>query len=187
MLNYNYDPITFEYIGSSEARLDPKESEMQGKDVYLCPANATHIAPPLVVENEIEVFKDGEWKIRKDYRKTAVYDTETGDKREIIDIGIVPEDLGVITVPPVNIIKPKYIDGDWVEQALIYDGMIVESKADVDKQTSHRISQTLGEEKAKTEKLIAGAEECPSWDKFIEERSVILAEGEEFISTNNLT
>ena len=57
---YNFIQMTSdgpnEYNGSSEARLDPLETEEQGEDVYLLPANATFIEPPQAGENEIQVF-----------------------------------------------------------------------------------------------------------------------------------
>lgn len=44
---YLYDEITKEYISTEEALLDPLETEMAGKPVYLLPANATFVEPPV--------------------------------------------------------------------------------------------------------------------------------------------
>ncbi len=187
MLNYNYDPITFEYICATDARIDPLESKVQGKDVYLCPSNATHTEPPLVdVVDKATIYdpKKDSWHMEQDHRGTIVYDADTGDVMKITKIGIVLDDF--IIEGPVDMVKPKYIDGEWVEQAIIYNGVTVESKADVDAQTVKRIFD-LGEEKAKTEKLIAGADACEIWDVFLAARAVVLAEGEDCISTNNLS
>ena len=38
---YKFNPITKEYTGVEPAMLDPLESKLQGKEVYLLPANAT--------------------------------------------------------------------------------------------------------------------------------------------------
>jgi len=89
MLIYNYDSTTKEYIGYSNAELDPEETKQQGRNVYLIPANATTIEPPKAREHEIIVYENG-WQRVADYRgeyivnsdmKPYVYD-KTGDLPE---------------------------------------------------------------------------------------------------------
>ena len=89
MLIYNYDSITKEYTGYEEASLDPAETQKQGKEVYLIPANATTVKPPKARDHEIIVYHDG-WERVADYRgeyivnsdmKPYVYD-KTGDLPE---------------------------------------------------------------------------------------------------------
>ena len=65
---YKYDEITKEFIGVETAQLDPLETEMQGKEVYLLPANATFTAPLVVKDNFTQVFKDGIWNYVEDNR-----------------------------------------------------------------------------------------------------------------------
>lgn len=58
---YNYNHKTFEYIGEGLADESPLE-----KGVYLIPANATELEPP-VFNNKLETcsFKENAWKIEK--------------------------------------------------------------------------------------------------------------------------
>ena len=65
---YKYDELTKEYTGVETAHLDPLESRVQGKDVFLCPANATFIAPLVVKEGYTQVFKDGVWNYVENHR-----------------------------------------------------------------------------------------------------------------------
>lgn len=43
---YRFDEETKKYINAEEAFIDPLESELQGKDIYLLPANCTSQQPP---------------------------------------------------------------------------------------------------------------------------------------------
>lgn len=45
MLIYLFDPQTKEYIGVQDALTDPLESMLQGKEIFLLPADATFIEP----------------------------------------------------------------------------------------------------------------------------------------------
>ncbi|QSY98663.1 DUF4376 domain-containing protein (plasmid) [Rhizobium bangladeshense] len=59
---YNYDPITKEYVGYSEADHDPIENPDRDEEgVFLIPANATPIKPPDAKANNIRVFVNGAW------------------------------------------------------------------------------------------------------------------------------
>lgn len=95
MIIYNYDSITFEYIGESQASLDPEESKKQGKDIYLIPANATDKKPPKTKTNEICVFDDG-WKIEADFRGKYIVN-EDMEPVIVEEIGSIPEGYIVIT------------------------------------------------------------------------------------------
>lgn len=57
MIVYLYDEKGF-YLYSYECQIDPLESELSGKDVYLIPPNSTKIEPPSVGENH-KAFWDG--------------------------------------------------------------------------------------------------------------------------------
>lgn len=65
---YNYNPVTYEYIGEQNADLDPQETKEQGKDIYLIPANATAKKPPVHKEDKARVWQDGGWVYVADYR-----------------------------------------------------------------------------------------------------------------------
>jgi len=86
---YNYDDNGI-YIGSSSAGLDPLASIEAGHDVPLIPAKATITAPPAVIANQIQVFENGSWVIKPDYRG-QVYHTNSNQKSVIIKtIGELP-------------------------------------------------------------------------------------------------
>lgn len=58
---YNYDPETFEYVGESEAALDPMGKAPDGGPRFLMPAFSTAIAPPEEAPGFIRVFDEGVW------------------------------------------------------------------------------------------------------------------------------
>lgn len=63
---YKYDEQTKEYIGAEQALIDPLESELQGKTIYLLPANATFEKPNLQ-EGFANVWND-KWENIEDNR-----------------------------------------------------------------------------------------------------------------------
>lgn len=75
MLIYNYNPITKEYIGSSETSLDPEETKKQHKDVYLIPANATTVKPPKAKTHEVIIYENG-WQRIADYRGEYIVNSD---------------------------------------------------------------------------------------------------------------
>jgi hypothetical protein len=89
-------------------------------------------------------------------------------------------------------IDAKFItEAEWLQMqadndpTLDFNGQKVRTKADMDRITAQCIAD-LGEDKAKTEKLLAGIDDCPVWDEFIAARTAILKEGEDFITANKL-
>jgi hypothetical protein len=64
---YKYDEKTKEYLGKAEALLDPLETQLQQKEIYLLPADATFSAPTLQ-EGYVSVFAEGAWKNIEDNR-----------------------------------------------------------------------------------------------------------------------
>lgn len=58
---YFYDEITKEFVSEENALKDPLESKIQGKDVWLLPANATFDEPLPNKDGYKVVYKDG-WK-----------------------------------------------------------------------------------------------------------------------------
>lgn len=75
MIFYIYDENTKELIGTQNAFIDPLESENQGEDVYLAPANSTEIAPTLEPsnDNEMLVFNGKEWELKLRFELNGVY------------------------------------------------------------------------------------------------------------------
>lgn len=119
MIIYNYNPITREYIGESFAELDPEETKIQKKDVYLIPANATPIKPPKKKQDTCILWDGDNWLIVDDYRENYckvdynlnVYDiTTVGDQDGFI---VVSKELGEqIKSNPNNYV----IDGDSIRE-----------------------------------------------------------------------
>lgn len=75
MIFYTYDEKTKEFTGTQNAFIDPLESENQGKDVYLVPANSTDIKPTLEpsTNNDMLVFNGKEWQIKSRFELNGVY------------------------------------------------------------------------------------------------------------------
>lgn len=101
MLCYNYDDITNEYLSSTECVLDPLETQLQGKDVWMLPANATFVEPPAAQKGFARVWKKIQWVQVEDNRGTKYWmpgDTWDSEPKEMKDLGPLPE--GAITVKP---------------------------------------------------------------------------------------
>ena len=64
---YKYDEQTKEYIGTEQALINPLESELQGKTIYLLPANATFEKPNLQ-EGFASVWNGEQWENIEDNR-----------------------------------------------------------------------------------------------------------------------
>jgi hypothetical protein len=105
MLVYNYNPITKEYIDYSNAELDPEETKIQGKDVYLIPANATLKEPPNVKKNQIQVFHN-DWYIEPDFRGQYMVGEEM-QPIEIKEIGDLPLGYALITEEQIELLTEK--------------------------------------------------------------------------------
>lgn len=93
---YNYNSETFEYTGEEFASLDPKETMIQGHDVYLIPAYATDKTPPETTTNETVIFKNNAWQIIADYRGQYMVD-ETMQPQIVENFGDLPEGYVPIT------------------------------------------------------------------------------------------
>jgi len=110
--NYHYSGITFEFLSTSDAMLDLLETQEQGIDVFLLPANATVITPPAEGTDQVAVFNKGlqQWSIENDFRGNW-YEETTGAVLPITDIGVSPPP-GYTTTPPPG---PGYefIDPNW--------------------------------------------------------------------------
>lgn len=76
MQAYKYDKDTKEYIGFQRCQLDPLESERQGRDIYLVPANCTLEIPPEYEAGKAIIFESGGWQKVPDYRGRRAYNAE---------------------------------------------------------------------------------------------------------------
>jgi hypothetical protein len=183
---YNYDRETREYLSASEARLDPAESKLQEKDVFLLPAHATFIEPPQDVKHKTAVLKNDKWSMKSDFRGTKYYNMN-GKEFEITKIGKRIPVGHTTSAPPSNLIRPVWGGKEWQETAPIFLGKRAESVEEV-KEIVRKAIVDLGEEKAKTLYLLSltnDLEHCPEWDAFIDARLNLLLEADQFITNNS--
>ena len=90
---YKYDELTKEYLGVETAQLDPLESKLQGKDIFLLPANSTFTAPLVPQGNYVPVWNDTMWEYKEDNRgKEYWLDTDEygTPAREMKELGAFP-------------------------------------------------------------------------------------------------
>lgn len=90
-----------EYIGTEKALLDPLETEQQGENIYLLPANATFTAPPAEKEGFARVWNGEAWQEVEDHRGTEYWlpeDKFGAPAREMKELGALPE--GATTTAP---------------------------------------------------------------------------------------
>lgn len=105
---YKYDEKTKEYIGTEQALINPLESELQGKTIYLLPANATFEKPNLQ-DGFASVFNGTQWENIEDNRgKEYWLDTDTfgTPAKTMKDLGAFPANA-VFTAPAKTIEQLK--------------------------------------------------------------------------------
>lgn len=102
---YKYDTKTKEYLGKAEALLDPLETQLQQKEIYLLPADATFSAPTLQ-DGYVSVFKAGAWENIEDNRgkeywmQSDVYGTPA---HKMETLGALPADA--MLTPPKKMLE----------------------------------------------------------------------------------
>ena len=101
---YNYDRVTGEYVGSTEARPNPCEPGN-----FLIPASATEIAPPGVQEGFARCFRDGSWRQVEDNREKTIYMQIDGSPAVMGTLGPIPFGFTLL-VPPEY---PKWENSAW--------------------------------------------------------------------------
>lgn len=97
---YNYDEKTKEYLGKAEALLDPLETQLQQKEIYLLPADAT-FSEPTLQEGYVSIFKEGAWENIEDNRGKEYWlpeDKYGAPAREMKELGPLPEGA-MLTAP----------------------------------------------------------------------------------------
>lgn len=114
MQTYKFDADTKEYLYAEEAFLDPLETEQQGKDVYLLPADSTFTDPLDPKDGYAVVWNGDAWEYKEDYRQkrddggviiegtgTSYWmpgDTWESPARHMTELGNLPE--GALLVRP---------------------------------------------------------------------------------------
>lgn len=131
MLTYRFDADTKEFLYAEEAFLDPLETEQQGHDVYLLPADSTFMAPLDAKEGYAVVWNGTAWEYIEDHRQkrdmgsvtiegtgTAYWlpeDTWQSPARYMKELGPLPE--GAVTVKPEKSEKEKQREAYQAELA----------------------------------------------------------------------
>jgi hypothetical protein len=69
MQTYRFDKKTKEFLYAETAYLDPLETEQQGKDVYLLPANSTFDTPPTAKSGYAVMWNGVTWELVEDHRR----------------------------------------------------------------------------------------------------------------------
>lgn len=72
-----YDKETGKYMRTQAPKIDPLETKLQGKTVYVTYPNSTTKPVPEHGEHEEPYFIDGEWVIKGNYKNVKVYNTES--------------------------------------------------------------------------------------------------------------
>ena len=70
MQTYRFNSETKEYLFAEDAFLDPLETKIQGKNVYLLPADSTFTAPLEPEEGHAAVWNGEAWEYIEDHRQT---------------------------------------------------------------------------------------------------------------------
>lgn len=113
---FHYHPETKEYIGSTDAKLDPKELKDNKKEVYMLPFSATFLEPPKAEVNKARIFDNvnEKWITVDDFRGQTMYLKETGEAVTITALGTIPDELTILERPSINHIW-DYEVNSWVE------------------------------------------------------------------------
>ena len=111
---YKFDPETKEYKATENAMLDPLESQLQQKEVYLIPANSTTIAPA-EKQGCVPVWNGEGWDMVEDHRKQEYWlpeDKYGTPAREMKDLGPLPE--GAFLIAPEKTLEE--VKADKIQQ-----------------------------------------------------------------------
>ena len=107
---YKYDEKTKEYLGSEQALINPLESELQGKTIYLLPVNATFEKPNLQ-DGFASVFNGTQWENIEDNRGEEYWlDTDTfgTPAKTMKDLGAFP--AGAVFTAPAKTLEQLKAD-----------------------------------------------------------------------------
>ena len=121
MQTYRFNADTKEFLFSEDAFLDPLETEHQGHDIYLLPADSTFTAPLDAKDGYAVCWNGAAWEYIEDHRQkrdmggvpiegtgTAYWipeDTWQSPARYMTELGPLPE--GAVTVKPEKSEKEK--------------------------------------------------------------------------------
>ena len=135
MKEYFYSEDTKEFIFESDAFIDPLETELAGKEIYMLSANATFVEPPAKREGYAIVWNGTEWEEVEDHRGTEYWtidDSYYTNPRVIMELGSLPEGITLTrpekTEEEINaekLLMAKSERADYVSKIVVeVDGMM---------------------------------------------------------------
>lgn len=151
MQYYSYCEESKEYTGAETAQIDPLESNRQGKDVYLLPANAVFVEPLEKKEGHAVMWNGADWEYVEDHRGVEYWlpgDAWQTPAREMKEIGALPD--GALLERPAK--TPGEIEKERLEQAkseraqavqdiaVTVDGMVFDGNEDAQRRISVAIA-----------------------------------------------
>lgn len=148
MLVYKFDEKGL-FVGAEETELDPLESELQGKEVYLLPPNATFTAPE-EKEGFAPVWDGEKWTQIEDHRGAKYWmpeDRHGSPAREMKELGALPEGALLTEPEPTaeeiaaqELAQAKAERADAVSRIIVeVDGM----KFDGDEESQQRVARSI--------------------------------------------
>lgn len=148
MLVYKYDEKGL-FVGAEETELDPLESELQGKEIYLLPPNATFAAPE-EKEGFAPVWDGEKWKNVEDHRGEKYWmpeDKHGSTAREMKELGPLPDGASLTEPEPTaeelaaqELAQAKVERADAVSKIIVtVDGM----QFDGDEESQQRVARSI--------------------------------------------
>lgn len=148
MLVYKYNEKGV-FVGAEETELDPLESELQGKEIYLLPPNATFDAPEMK-EGFAPVWDGEKWTQIEDHRGTKYWlpeDKHGSPAREMKELGALPDGASLTEPEPTaeelaaqELAQAKAERADAVSKIVVeVDGMTF----DGDEESQQRVARSI--------------------------------------------
>ena len=115
MKAYQYDSETKKYIGEIDRQIDPLESQAQGKEIWLMPADSTDIVPPEAKDGYDIVFNGVGWEYKEIQKEPEPEEPTIEEKNEIIRQ--TRASLYAQLIDPLHAEKQrKVVLGTWTEE-----------------------------------------------------------------------
>lgn len=165
---YNYDENGV-FTHESEASRDPMEPEK-----FLLPRLATFDPIPEYGAFERPVLKNGKWKVVKDYRGKNFFDAD-GKEYFMADMGDYPE-WAIKYGPDKSLKRPKFVNDEWVETAILYDGVVVDSEEQIEEIKRKELLDS-GALDAMIDFLVVG-KDSKKWQEFLSKHEQVKSNAE---------
>ena len=158
---YTYNEESNEYIGESITMLDPEETRMQGKDVWMMPPNSTTVKPELK-EGYVPIWNGESWDYVEDHRGERGY---IGKKLiEIKELGPLPEGF--------TIEEPEMTPEELKEQ---HRQEIISNLAKIDQMSSRSLRAVLAAQLSGQEPEVADINKLNEYESLAKNLRIALA------------